>query len=231
MNMNFQLPEAVEMHFRTTNTDHPTTFLSTFHDDALVLDGGKEYHGKAAIKEWSDKTYFGDHLRLKITNVVQDATELVVTAIADGDYDKSGLPDPLYLDFHFIVKEAKVSFLRIVLSSNSRAVPLPQPIAAFYHASDVYDNELLAGCFAPNAVLQDEGMEFQGPAAISQHILKSNRDAKVSMEITNLSELNDETVVTVTLTGEFDGSPLPLDFHFTLSGGKIKGLNITLMGE
>lgn len=180
MNKNYQLPQAVETHFLATNTDDPAAFLSTFHDNAVVLDAGREYHGKAAIKAWSDKTYFGDHLRLKITNAVQDTTELVVTAIADGDYDKTGLPDPLYLDFHFVVKEAKVSLLRIVLSSNSRVVPLPQPIATFYHATDVYDGE---------------------------------------------------TIVTATLTGKFEGSPLPLDFHFTLDLGKIRALNITLTEE
>lgn len=230
-NNKFQLPKPVEAHFRSTNANDPVTFLSIFADDAVVIDAGKEYHGKAAIKEWSDLDYFCVHLRLEVTNAVQDALEIVVTAKSDGDYDKSGLPDPLYLDFHFTVDGDKVTRLRNVLSSNSSAVPLPQPIAAFYHASDVYDKELLAGCFAPNAVLHDEGMEFHGPAAISEHILTANRDAKVHMEVTSLSERDGETIVTATLTGVFEGSPLPLDFHFALEGGKIKALNITLTGE
>lgn len=231
INNKFQLPKPVEVHFLAVNEDDPGAFLSTFAEDAVVIDAGKEYHGKAAIKEWSSLDYFGVHLRLEVTNVVQDAAEIVVTAKADGDYDKSGLPDLLYLDFHFTVKEDKIMRLRNVLSSNSRAMPLPQPIAAFYHASDVYDGELLAGCFAPNAVLHDEGMEFQGPAAITGQILTANRDAKVHMEIINLSERDGETVVTAMLTGTFEGSPLPLDFHFSLESGKIKTLNITPTGE
>jgi hypothetical protein len=230
-NSKFQLPKPVETHFQATNEDDPAAFLSIFADEAVVIDAGKEYHGKPVIKAWSDSDYFGVHLKLEVTNAVQDALEIVVTAKCDGDYGKTGLPDPLYLDFHFTVEGDKVTRLRNVLSSNSRAVPLPQPIAAFYHASDVYDGELLAGCFAPNAVLHDEGMEFQGPAAISEHILTANRDAKVRMEITSLSERNGETIVTATLTGTFEGSPLPLDFHFVLEGGKIKALNITLTGN
>lgn len=227
----FKLPKPVEVHFQAANTEDPETFLSTFSEDAVVIDAGQEYHGKAAIKAWSDRDYFGDHLRLEVTNAVQDVGELVVTAKSDGDYDKTGLPNPLYLDFHFTVKGDKVTRLRTVLSSNCKAIPLPQPIAAFYHASDVYDDALLAGCFTADAVLVDEEMEYHGPEAVSGHILEANRNAKVMTEITGCTEKDGETVVTATITGSFDGSPVPLDFHFNFENGKIKALNITLAGE
>ncbi|SHH87242.1 SnoaL-like domain-containing protein [Sporobacter termitidis DSM 10068] len=227
MNKNYRLPKAVEAHFAATNTEDRAAFLSAFHNDAAVIDAGREYRGKAEIKAWSDKTYFGDQLRLEITNAVQDEEETVVTAVADGDYDKTGLPDPLYLDFHFIVREDRVRLLRIVLSSNSRAVPLPGPVAAFYHACDVDDGRLLAACFAPDSALRDEGEEYRGPEAVSGHILKANREAKVHMDIQGVRDRNGETVVTAMLTGIFEGSPLPLDFHFALDGGRIKALDIT----
>lgn len=227
----FQLPKPVEAHFQATNAGDPAAFLSTFSENAVVIDAGKEYRGKAAIKQWSDCDYFGDHLRLEITNAVQDAGELVVTAKSDGDYDKTGLPDPLYLDLHFTVEGDKVTRLRTALSSNGRAIPLPQPIAAFYHACDVYDDALLAGCFAADAVLVDEGREYHGPEAVSGHILEANRDAKVMTEVTNCAGKNEEAVVTATLSGSFEGSPVPLDFHFTLENGKIKALHIVLAGE
>lgn len=216
-NNQFKLPKPVQIHFQATNTDAPVAFLSTFAEDAVVIDAGKEYRGKAAIKAWSDRDYFGDHLRLEVTNAVQDAGELVVTAKSDGDYDKTGLPDPLYLDLHFTVDGDKVTRLRTALSSNGRAIPLPQPIAAFYHASDVYDDILLAGCFTA-----DEGMDDHGPEAVSGHILAANRDANVRTEITGCMEKNGRTVVTATLSGSFEGSPVPLDFHFTVENGKLK---------
>lgn len=228
---NYQLSEAIETHFHATNTDNPTAFLSAFHDDAVVVDAGKEYRGKDAIKEWSDQTYFGDHLRLEITNISQNSGETVVTATADGNFDKTGLPDPLFLDFHFILEGNKIKLLRIVLSSNSRAVLLSPPIAAFYHASDVYDGALLASCIAEDAILYDEGEELHGSAAISAHIFKANKDAKVMMDIMRCAEKGRDIIVTAMLTGEFEGSPVSLDFHFTLAEGKIKALNITLEGE
>ncbi|EGO65658.1 nuclear transport factor 2 family protein [Acetonema longum] len=118
-----------------------------------------------------------------------------------------------------------------MINNNSRAIPLPQPIAAYYHASDVYDYDLLAACFTADAILVDEGKEYHGPEAVSRHILKANRDANVITEITNCVEKNSETVVTATISGNFDGSPIPLDFHFTLNNGKIKSLNIVVADE
>ncbi|MFT4146221.1 MAG: nuclear transport factor 2 family protein [Mobilitalea sp.] len=108
---------------------------------------------------------------------------------------------------------------------------LPQPIAAFYHASDVYNDDLLASCFAEDAMLVDEGEEYYGPKAVSGHILKANRDAKVMTEIKDCIVKNGETVVTAIISGNFEGSPIPLDFHFTLNNGKIKTLNIEVAGE
>ncbi len=230
MNNSFQLPKPIETHFHATNTDEPELFLSIFSEDAVVFDAGKEYRGKAAIKEWSDLDYFSVHLRLEVINSVEDANEVVVTAKCDGDYNKAGLPDPLYLDFHFTMDGDNVKCLRNVISSNSKAIPLPQPIAAYYHASDVYDGDLLAGCFAGDIILIDEGEEYHGPEAVSGHILEANRTAKVMTEIIDCVEKNGKTVVTAIISGSFDGSPIALDFHFTLNDGKIKNLNITVAG-
>lgn len=108
---------------------------------------------------------------------------------------------------------------------------LPQPIVTFYHASNTYDDALLASCFAEDARLVDEGKEYQGSEAVSGYIMKANRDAKVMTEITDCIVNNGETVVTAIISGSFAGSPIPLDFHFTLKDGKIKTLNIRVAGE
>lgn len=115
--------------------------------------------------------------------------------------------------------------------ANSKAIPLPQPVAAYFHASAVYDDNLLVACFAEDAMLADEGEEYHGPEAVSGHILEANRDAKVMTYITNCVEKNGETIVTATISGNFEGSPIPLDFHFTHNNEKIKTLNILVSGE
>ncbi len=115
MNNHFNLPSSVETHFNAANAGNRAVFLSTFAEDARVYDDGHSHEGKEAIKKWSDQTYFEDHLRLEITNAIKAEEEFIVTAKADGDFDKTGLPDPLLFDFHFVLKEDKVASLRIEL--------------------------------------------------------------------------------------------------------------------
>ncbi|WP_207736487.1 nuclear transport factor 2 family protein [Clostridium tyrobutyricum] len=226
MKNKFQLPDVIKTHFQTTNTDDPVTFISTFSDDAIVIDAGNKYHGKSAIKKWSEQTYFEDHLRLKITNIVKDIKGIVVTAIATGDFDKTGIPDPLFLDFHFFIIESKIGLLHIVISSNFKGIILPTPIATYYHACDIYDVSLLEECFKEDAVLHDEDTDYHGPIEISNHILNANRDANVTLEITDCTNQSNVIVVAAILSGNFEGSPLPMDFHFSLDEGKIKSLKI-----
>ena len=108
---------------------------------------------------------------------------------------------------------------------------LPKTIGTYFHALNIYDSELLAECFAEDATLTDEGKEYQGPDAIKAHIVEINNVQKVKTVVTNSVEVNGETIVTATVSGNFEGSPIPLNFLFNLENGKIKTLNIVLAGE
>ena len=39
-------------------------------------------------------------------------------------------------------------------------------------------------------------------------------------------EQNNEMIVTATVTGRFDGSPIQFHYHFTISGNKIAALRV-----
>lgn len=80
-------------------------------------------------------------------------------------------------------------------------------------------------------MLVDEGETYYGPVDISRHILEADRGARVMTEVTNCAEKNGETVVTAVISGDFEGSPIPLDFCFTVYNEKIKNLNITVSCE
>jgi hypothetical protein len=75
--------------------------------------------------------------------------------------------------------------------------PLPQPIELFMASENTRDLEALADCLAAHATVRDEGQTKQGLKAIRTK-----------------------------LTGAFPGSPIELDFVFTLDGGKIAALEI-----
>lgn len=90
--------------------------LANFSEDAIVEDEGKEYHGIPAIKEWSDGQHFTAQITLEPTKVMQNEDDIAVTAKVDGNFDKTGLPDPLLLDFHFCIRGDKIARLTIALT-------------------------------------------------------------------------------------------------------------------
>lgn len=109
-----KLSEPIITFFNSTNRRNPEAFIETFKENAFVMDAGREFHGREQIKEWSKREFFDVNLILEPTNIVEGDTEIVVTARTDGDFDKSGLPDPLFLDFHFVANENKITNLNII---------------------------------------------------------------------------------------------------------------------
>lgn len=111
-------PKPIETYFHATNFPDPNAFLAIFAEDAIVIDEGKEYSGKASIKEWCDHQHFSTKLTIEIMHAKEINNETVVTAAVDGDFDKTGLPVPLLLDFHFILRDEFISQLTIVFTPN-----------------------------------------------------------------------------------------------------------------
>lgn len=108
---------------------------------------------------------------------------------------------------------------------------LPEAIETYFQASNSYDSNLLAKCFAEDAILYDEGLAYHGPTAIEAHIVEANNDLLVKSDVTNAVEKNKETFVTATLFGNFEGSTVVLDYYFTMKDQKIATLKIILAGE
>lgn len=108
---------------------------------------------------------------------------------------------------------------------------LPEAIGTYFRASNSYDSNLLAKCFEEDAILYDEGSAYHGPTAIEAHIVKVNNNLLVKTDVTNAVEKNGDTVVTATISGNFDGSPVTLDFYFTMKNQKIATLKIVSAGE
>lgn len=108
---------------------------------------------------------------------------------------------------------------------------LPEAIETYFRASNSYDSNMLAKCFAEDAILYDEGLTYHGSTAIVAHLVETNNNLLVRTDVTNAVEKNGETVVTATISGNFDGSPVMLDFYFTMKNQKIATLKIVLAGE
>ncbi len=111
-----KLTQPVAAFFHTANAPDPDAFIANFTDNAILIDGAREYSGIIAIKEWSETDIFAAKVKYEVTNTTQHNEETVVTAQVDGNFDKAGLPDTLMLDHHFILTEVKISRLTIQIS-------------------------------------------------------------------------------------------------------------------
>lgn len=105
-------------------------------------------------------------------------------------------------------------------------IDLPRPIATYVAAENSGDTEALAHCFAEDAVVRDENQTIEGLAAIKQWKAESRKKYQHTIEPLASTQKDGKTIVTNRLTGNFPGSPIELDFVFTLDGDKIAALEI-----
>ncbi|WP_379138603.1 nuclear transport factor 2 family protein [Paenibacillus sp. sgz500958] len=108
-----QLPSVILNYIEASNTPDPASFVDCFAKDAIVLDEGKKYYGKQEIKDWSDQYHFGANVTLEPREMNQVNGEIIVTFKLDGTYDKTDLPNPLLLKYHFIIEEDRIKKLSI----------------------------------------------------------------------------------------------------------------------
>jgi len=106
------------------------------------------------------------------------------------------------------------------------SVDLPTPIAIYIAAENRGDTEVLAQCFAEDAVVRDEGQTIEGLAAIKMWKAETKKKYQHTIEPLACTQKDGKTVVTNRLTGNFAGSRIELEFVFALDGNKIAALDI-----
>ena len=106
------------------------------------------------------------------------------------------------------------------------SVDLPEPIAAYIAAENRHDTEAVARCFADHAVVRDEGRTIEGLTAIKQWKAETKKKYHHTVLPLEVVCRHDKTVLTATLTGDFPGSPVTVNFDFVLEAGKILSLEI-----
>ena len=108
----------------------------------------------------------------------------------------------------------------------SLKLDLPPAIAAYFEATSRGDVEAKLATFDENARVTDEAQDYAGRAAIRAWIEETARRYRYTVELRDATTTGARTIVSAKLTGDFPGSPVVLDFAFTLAGGKISGLKI-----
>jgi len=103
---------------------------------------------------------------------------------------------------------------------------LPKPIAVYVSAENTGDTNLFDQCFADSATVRDENDTHEGLDAIKKWKAETKRKYQHSIDPLSLVEKDGAFVVTNRLTGNFPGSPIELEFVFTIRNDKITSLEI-----
>jgi len=103
---------------------------------------------------------------------------------------------------------------------------LPKPIAVYVSAENTGDTNLFDQCFADSATVRDENDTHEGLDAIKKWKAETKRKYQHTIDPLSVVEKDGAFVVTNRLTGNFPGSPIELEFVFTIRNDKIISLEI-----
>ena len=106
------------------------------------------------------------------------------------------------------------------------AIKLPRLISDYINASNAHDVKSILICFSDDAVVHDEGETLHGKKSIEGWIVKTIEKYKFHFKPLRIKVDGPEVVVAVEVSGKFDGSPITLDYHFTVENEKILSLTI-----
>ena len=103
---------------------------------------------------------------------------------------------------------------------------LPGVIVRYFEASNRFDAESAAACFAPDATVRDEGHTRVGREAIKKWVSEAGEKYRPHATVIGAREEGDKMVLEVRVVGEFPGSPIELKFEFALRNDVIAQLTI-----
>jgi len=105
-------------------------------------------------------------------------------------------------------------------------IKLPRIINDYVNASNAHDAKSILACFSDDAVVHDERETLHGKKAIEGWIAKTIEKYKFQFKPLSIKDDDSEVVVAVEVSGTFDGSPVTLDYNFTIENDKISSLTI-----
>ncbi len=117
--MTIDLPDVLGRHIDAVNAHDTDAIMATFADDAFVNDNHREFWGAEQIRKWVDAEMVGPRVRIAPTELVRHGDVFVLRGQYDGDYDKTGLPDPLILTNYATVRDGAIGTLIIIKNNDT----------------------------------------------------------------------------------------------------------------
>jgi hypothetical protein len=94
----------------------------------------------------------------------------------------------------------------------------------FVESMNAQDSAAFITCFAPEAVVEDEGRTHRGTAEIKAWIEEAFAKYQPVLEVASMTETETGAVITGPVSGNFPGSPVVLNYHLTIVQDQIATL-------
>ena len=104
--------------------------------------------------------------------------------------------------------------------------PVPKAIASYIEAYNSRDEKTALASFSEDALVHDEGKDHRGRKAIGAWLHETLEKYQPRLTAGPVTVEDAETVVSMTVSGNFPGSPLTLAFHFRMEKETIAGLKV-----
>jgi hypothetical protein len=106
-------------------------------------------------------------------------------------------------------------------------IPLQQPLADFFSATNGRNADALVALFAPGATVDDEGVQYRGLDSIRGWIAETVERYQFNIDVIDAAaHAPEQARIVGVVTGDFAGSPVQVRYDFTLSEHKIVGLKL-----
>ena len=102
----------------------------------------------------------------------------------------------------------------------------PPVIQSYIAASNAHDVKGILDCFTDDAVVRDENATRHGKIEIGRWATETIQKYKFQLKPLSADKRGAKTILSVEVSGSFPGSPITLDYHFTIANDKIQSLII-----
>ena len=97
--------------------------IDLFAEDAHVNDQLRDFWGRVAIGHWIRREIVGEHFTMEVLQAKEHYGDLILTAKVAGDFDSTGLPDPMLVSFIFSLRDGRINRLIVLLSRPEETEP------------------------------------------------------------------------------------------------------------
>src|SRR5260221_7455369 len=123
-------------------------------------------------------------------------------------------------------EEEERQAMKVIQITDIKSSKLPEIIKNYIEASNSHDVKSILACFTENAVVHDEKRDFSGKRAIEEWLTSTIKKYSFQFKPLTIKGSDPEKIVTIEVSGTFDGSPIILNYHFMIENEKLASLNI-----